>query len=97
MDVLIDVAESLSNCVTSLVSISCMGNVLGTGTALSVGIEPTSITQNDRTVYVSSRIFLQYFKDQVWIYVGKYSNALHWSQGEESTRSTYGSIVNCCH
>ena len=72
MDVLIDVAEGLSNCVTSLVSTSCMGNVLGTGTALSVGIEPTSITQNDRTVYVSSGIFLQYFKDQVWIYVAKY-------------------------
>jgi hypothetical protein len=26
-----------------------MGNVLGTGTALSVGIEPTSTTQNRRS------------------------------------------------
>jgi hypothetical protein len=60
-----------------------MGNVLGTGTALSVGIEPTSITQNDGTVYVSSGIFLQYFKDQVWIYVGKYSNITLESRGRK--------------
>ena len=32
-----------------VVSTSCMGNVLGTGTALSVGIEPTSTTQNRRS------------------------------------------------
>ena len=83
MDVLIDAAEGLSNRVTSLVSTSCMGNVLGTGTALSVGIEPTLITQNDRTVYVSSGIFLQYFKDQVWIYVGKYSNITLESRGRK--------------
>ncbi len=47
--VLIDVEEGLSSFVTSLVSTSCMGNVLGTGTALSVGIEPTSTTQNCRS------------------------------------------------
>jgi hypothetical protein len=97
LDVLIDVAEGLSNCVTSLVSTSCMGNLLGTGTALSVGIEPTSITQNGRTVNVSSGNLLHCFKDQVWIYVGKYSKHCTWSQGEENTRSTYGNLVNCYH
>ncbi len=47
--VLIDVAEGLPSFVTSLVSTSYMGNVLSTETALSVGIEPTSTTQNRRS------------------------------------------------
>ena len=47
--VLIDVAEGLPSFVTSLVSTSYMGNVLGTGTALSVGIEPTSTAQYRRS------------------------------------------------
>ena len=52
------IAGGLSSFVTSLLSTSCMGNVFGTGTALSVGIEPTSTTQYRRLI--STAFVLEY-------------------------------------
>ena len=108
-------SDKFCNCVS--VNQLCLGNVHGTGTALSVGIEPTSTTQyrcsqqrlferevfhhlryQHRAANVSSGNLLQYFKDQVWIYVGKYSKHCVWNQGDRvEENTTYENLVNCYH
>ncbi len=66
------------------------------------------------SVYLNGKYFITYgtsivqlmflleifcnFKDQVWIYVGKYSKHCVWSQGDRvEENTTYENLVNCYH